>query len=319
VERLTIVTFISDNETPNTKLSSLVDCLKSVVKEIKMVIYTDNAFYDIIPIQKNIDVIIRPKTTKYMRILESINHSESDGILFIDNDITPDNDNLVKFISGISQKVDLAWGYIGVSNNYGFMSRFLFIDKIYSHKILRPFLWKINIGISVPGQVFYMNKIKFKHDLPQYDTVFDDLTIGISAKQHNYTTTCFPMYLGYERPSLSFPVLVKQRIRWAKGFFQSINNNMRTGMLPYVLAHGFIYHFLWLPAWLFIVLVGMLSLPLGILLFITICVCICNKKISLIGHSFIYVIVMPIIHMIWGFAVIYHIIAMKRNIRNNRS
>jgi cellulose synthase/poly-beta-1,6-N-acetylglucosamine synthase-like glycosyltransferase len=316
VEKLAIVTFISNHETLNTGLFSLTDDLRSIIKNIKMIIYTDSTLNDTIPEGKDIEVIVMPNTTKYSRILESINNTKSDYILFIDNDITPDNDNLQKFISEITREIDLAWGYIGVSDNYGFMSKLLSVDKIYSHKILRPFLWKIKIGVSVPGQVIYMKTEKFKYDLPQYDTVFDDLTIGITAKQHNYNTACFPLILGYEKPSLSFLILVKQRIRWAKGYCQTIINNTQTGMLPYILAHGFSYHFLWIPAWIFIILTCILSIPLGILLFILTCVFLCGKKISLIVYAVIYSVIFPFIHIIWTFAFFYNIIKTKKAMRN---
>jgi cellulose synthase/poly-beta-1,6-N-acetylglucosamine synthase-like glycosyltransferase len=308
VEKLAIVTFISNNETPNINLFPLIGDLRSVVKNVKMIIYANDVMNEKIPADNDIDVIVNRGTTKYRRILMSIDYVESDNILFIDNDITPNRDNLRKFVSGIDKNIDLAWGYIGVSENYGLMSKLLAIDKALSHKILRPFLWKRNIGISVPGQMFFINAPKFRRDLPQYDTVFDDLTIGISAKRHNYTIVSSPLYLGYEKPSLSFRLLFKQRIRWAKGYYQSITNNMHTEMWPYVLIHGFAYHFLWLPVWMIIILTGIFSLQLGFLFLIIICACLCDKKITLIGYSFIYIIIFPIIHIIWLFAFIYNII-----------
>jgi hypothetical protein len=273
-----------------------------------MIIYTDNVVSNELLAREDIDVIISPRTTKYKRMLMSLNDSKSENILYIDNDITPDSNNLIKFISKLDDNVDLAWGYIGVLLDHGFMPKLISIDKQISHKIIRPFLWKIDIGISVPGQVLFINATKFRRDLPQYDTVFDDLTIGICAKMYDYYTMRSALYLGYEKPSFSFHSLVRQRIRWSKGFYQSIVNNIHNGMLPYILVHGFTYHFLWLLIWVIIIFISKFSTSLGVLSWIIICICLCDKKHTLLGYSLVYSLIFPLIHVIWFLALIYNII-----------
>jgi cellulose synthase/poly-beta-1,6-N-acetylglucosamine synthase-like glycosyltransferase len=304
VEQLTIVTFISKHEMPNQFLYTLVSDLRTSVKIVKMMVYTDNGPNDDIVPNSDLSVIVSPNTTKYMRILHSLNNAETSGILYIDNDITPDNANVLKFIAGIGDNIDLAWGYIGVSENRGFASRLVEIDKLLSHKIIRPLLWNLHIGISVPGQVFFMKKEKFSRDLPRFDTVFDDLTIGICAKQNGYSIARVSSYLGYERPSLTLPILVRQRIRWAKGFYQSMVNNKHNDMFPYVLIHGFMYHGLWLPVWAGIGAVCFFSLPVAIVLYLILCAGICGRKLYLAGYAFAYFLVFPFIHSIW-FAALF--------------
>jgi cellulose synthase/poly-beta-1,6-N-acetylglucosamine synthase-like glycosyltransferase len=272
-----------------------------------MIIYADNALDEAVLADNDALVRIYPNTTKYSRILDSLNIAETSGIIYIDNDIKPDNLNLQKFIEGIGNNIDIAWGYIGASINYGFMSRLIAVDKLLSHKIIRPLLWSLNIGISVPGQVFYINKEKFSRDLPQFDTVFDDLTIGICAKQYGYSIVRFPFYLGYEKPSCSLPVLAKQRIRWAKGFYQSLVKNRRSNMLPYVLIHGIMYHFLWLPVWAAVGAVCLFSLPAGLLFWLFLCVCLCGRKWNLTVYALIYSLVFPVFHIIWFIALLFSI------------
>ena len=308
MEKLTIVTFISNNESPNLNLFSLLNTLNTAVKNIKMIIYTDidiniDSFQN-----KSVDITICPGTTKYKRILMSFMNAKTENILYIDNDITPDNDNLLKLISGFNDNTDIAWGYIGVTEINGFIPNLIAIDKLLSHKIIRPLLWKFGIGISVPGQVFLINTSKFRNDLPSYDTVFDDLTIGIITKQFNYSVSCLPLYLGYEKPSSAFSTLVMQRKHWAKGFYQSICNNIHDKILPYILLHGLVYHFLWLPVWIIIVFAGLFSIPLGVIIFIIVCSCLCNRKFLRIGYSFAYAVVFPFIHLIWFFTLIYNIL-----------
>jgi len=305
VDQLTIVTFISKTETPNSFLFSLAYNLRVSVKTVKMIVYTDSALDETVFPNNDILVRISPNTTKYSRILDSLNIAETPCILYIDNDIKPDIINLQKLIEGSEETTDVAWGYIGTLSTYGFMSRFIAIDKLLSHKIIRPILWKLHIGISVPGQAFLINKKKFRKDLPQFDTVFDDLTIGICAKQYGYSIIRFPFYLGYEKPSCSLPILVKQRIRWAKGFYQSLVKNRRSKMLPYVLIHGFMYHFLWLPVWTAIAAACLFSLPIGFLLWIFLSVCLCCGKLYLIVYALLYSLMIPIIHIIWFIALIF--------------
>jgi cellulose synthase/poly-beta-1,6-N-acetylglucosamine synthase-like glycosyltransferase len=274
VEQLTIVTFISKIEKSNSFLFSLAHDLRSSVKTVKMIIYTDSSLDEAISPNNDMLVKIYPNT-KYARILDSLNIAETSGIIYIDNDIKPDSKNLQRFIEGIGNDIDIAWGYIGTSLNHGLLSRLVAVDKLLSHKIIRPLLWTLNIGISIPGQVFFINKKKFNRDLPQFNTVFDDLTIGICAKQYGYSIVRFPFYLGYEQPSCSLPVLVKQRVRWAKGFYQSLAKNRESKVLPYVLIHGFMYHFLWLPIWAAIGVVCLFSLPVSLLLWFIPCLCLC--------------------------------------------
>jgi len=299
VDQLTIVTFISKTETLNSFLLTLADNLRFSVKTVKMIIYTDSALDEAVLPNNDILVRIFPNTTKYSRILDSLNIAETSGIIYIDNDIKPDIINLQKFIEGINENTDIAWGYIGTLLHYGFMSRLITVDKLLSHKIIRPLLWSLNIGISIPGQVFFISKRRFIKDLPQFDTVFDDLTVGICAKQYGYSIVRYPFYLGYEKPSCSLPALIKQRIRWAKGFYQSLVKNRRGNMLPYIIIHGFMYHFLWLPVWTAIGTVCLFSLPAGLLFWLVLCVCVCGKKWNLTVYALVYSLVFPVIHLIW--------------------
>jgi cellulose synthase/poly-beta-1,6-N-acetylglucosamine synthase-like glycosyltransferase len=301
---MTVVTFISSNETINSKLFPLLNELQSSF-DVEMIIYANNAID--ISLQDYVKVIICPDTTKYKRILQSFDDARSTCILFIDNDITPDIHNLTVFVDNISSNPDLAWGYIGVSETLGFFSKLITVDKLLSHKIIRPFLWKLNIGISVPGQVFLVNKTKFQADLPQYDTVFDDLTIGICAKKNSYRIKQVPLYLGYENPSLSLHALIKQRIRWAKGFSQSIFNNFDDKkMLPFIFIHGIAYHLLCFVFWGLFCLLYKLNLLFSVLLWIFTCIIVSDRNFKIIVYVGIYTIIFPFVHLIWVASLIYN-------------
>ncbi|MDR2142253.1 MAG: glycosyltransferase family 2 protein, partial [Deltaproteobacteria bacterium] len=214
-------------------------------------------------------------------------------------------------ISKIDKKVDLAWGLIDALPGHNFLYKLVKIDKFISHIIIRPLLWKFNICISLPGQIFFINKSKFLRDLPIYDTLFDDLTIGIVAKKNKYLSNYFKLYLGYEKPSTSFYLLLKQRLRWSKGFYQAIINNLHNGMLIYILIHGFMYHFLWAPLLILFIIFFKISSIVALFSLILLCLFLSNMKSYLFIYSISYCFIFPIIHLVWFFSLLKYIIFKK--------
>ncbi|MDR1250457.1 MAG: glycosyltransferase family 2 protein [Treponema sp.] len=310
MDRLSIVTFVSNSETVNYNILSLFKDIQKRIPLTELLIYTDNSIYDINSICDDVKLNICPHLTKYNRILKSLEDSNSAYILYLDNDIMPDFSNLYEVIDNIhDNSVDLLWGIIGVSEKQGFVSKLIIIDKILSHKIIRPTLWKMNIGISIPGQIFLLNKTKFQKDLSHRDTIFDDLTIGICVKHNNYNIKMISSVLGYEKPSTNFNKLITQRIRWAKGFYESVENNMHNKMLPLIIAHGFSYHLLGFVFWALLYMIFMFNHIVALVLWLAFCVKIADFDLSLIPFSIAYTIIFPIIHLCWLVVFVYDVIA----------
>lgn len=156
MSKLTIATFISNTEKYNRNFLEFCDLLRKKIN-IDIIIFTDKR----LSIQRNdVKQVVQKNTTKYKRIIELIEICNTDNILCIDNDITIYFNELKKFTEEfIYGNYDLAWGKIKAKHTKGLIANVIRIDKNLSHEYIRPFLWKMNIGISIPGQIFMIKKI----------------------------------------------------------------------------------------------------------------------------------------------------------------
>ena len=310
MKNITIATFISNKEKKNNDFIEVIKFLEKSF-ELEALVFCDFYMKDL---PNNIIQIVTPGMTKYKRIEKLLSISKNDNILCIDNDITINKENLKKFINEcISKEYAVAWGKIKAIPVKSFIAHLICIDKNLSHDYIRPMLWKLNIGISLPGQIFMINKQYYIDKLPKYDTVYDDLTIGIITKE-----TSMPIYytkeiLGEELPKSTFINLLKQRKRWAKGFAESIYNNRKTNMLKYVIIHGFMYHLLWIPFYIILILLTLITPILPIIIICIVCILLADKKIKDILWSFAYILVFPVVHIVWLISFIKNMIKLIRN------
>lgn len=244
---ITIATFISNNEDENKEFYKLTEYLNRFIN-IQIIVFSN----------KRIDsnkakVFITPQMTKYRRIQMLLNESKYDDILCLDNDITPKKEQILKFVKEcLNKKYSIAWGKVKAENIKGFIPKLIDIDKNLSHDYIRPTLWSLNIGISLPGQIFMINKRYLKDNLPNVDTVYDDLMIGAIVRENKYPVYFTKDILGYERPKKNIEQLLRQRIRWAKGLAETIIYNKGSNIFPYILLHGFAFNLLWIPFYILI-------------------------------------------------------------------
>ena len=310
MKNITIATFISNKEKKNNDFIEVIKFLEKSF-ELEVLVFCDFYMKDL---PNNIIQIVTPGMTKYKRIEKLISISKNDNILCIDNDITINKEILKKFINEcISKEYAVAWGKIKAIPVKSFIAHLICIDKNLSHDYIRPMLWKLNIGISLPGQIFMINKKYYIDKFPKYDTVYDDLTIGIITKKNSMPIYYTKEILGEELPKSTFINLLKQRKRWANGFAESIYNNRKTNMLKYVIIHGFMYHLLWIPFYIILILLMIITPILPIIFIYIICILLADKKIKDILWSFAYILVFPIVHIVWLIAFIKNMIKLIRN------
>ena len=310
MKNITIATFISNKEKKNNDFIEVIKFLEKSF-ELEALVFCDFYMKDL---PNNIIQIVTPGMTKYKRIEKLLSISKNDNILCIDNDITINKENLKKFINEcISKEYAVAWGKIKAIPVKSFIAHLICIDKNLSHDYIRPMLWKLNIGISLPGQIFMINKQYYIDKLPKYDTVYDDLTIGIITKENSMTIYYTKEILGEELPKSTFINLLKQRKRWAKGFAESIYNNRKTNMLKYVIIHGFMYHLLWIPFYIILILLTLITPILPIIIICIVCILLADKKIKDILWSFAYILVFPVVHIVWLISFIKNMIKLIRN------
>lgn len=307
---ITIATFISKNEYENKKIYETINYLKKYFR-VDVIIFSDNEMENK---NKGIKTIITPKMTKYRRIQILLNEAESNDILCIDNDIEPNRENILNFINKcLKVNYSIAWGKVKAQKTKGVIPKIINIDKNLSHDYIRPTLWKMNIGISLPGQIFMINKKYFKDKLPKIDTVYDDLMIGAVAREKHYPIFFVKEILEYEKPKKNIIELLQQRIRWAKGLAETIMYNRKNKVLPFILLHGFFFNLLWFPIYLIIFTLIKINLLLGLFMIALISYLLTEKDIREIIWSIMYMIVFPLVYVVWGISLIYNLIKIYIN------
>lgn len=300
---ITIATFITSNEQCNSDFLETVKFLKQEF-DVDFLIFSDT--------YTNHNGIKNERftagKTKFKRIDAALNYSSAEIILCIDNDVVINRNELLAFLNELyDQEFSLGWGKIDAQVANSFVAHLVSVDKFLSHSIIRPFLWKMKAGISVSGQVFFLKKSYFKSKLADYDTVFDDLTLGLICKKYEMPVYYSKKVLGYEKPKDSFRDLIKQRIRWAKGFSETLRYSKKMKLQRYVVLHGFMYHLLWILFYAIeILFVFNKNYIPPILLMCLISFILSNQKNKMWG--FLYVVIFPMIHFIWLIALIKNII-----------
>lgn len=303
---LSVVTFMSNTEVVNKSLLSYVAMMQKEYTRIELIIYSDNT--SIVPYlnnMHNVHVKVSPRVSKYRRILQSIHDAKYDNIQYVDNDINLNIDSSLDFVKNFCAQdtYDISWGIVEAASGVaGFVPSLIKIDKLLSHWLIRPCLWKFNMGISVPGQIFVIKKNRFINKLPNIDTKFDDLMLGMFVKEENLRPFCYNRLLGTETPSLSFNDLLRQRKRWAQGYAECLQ--FASGRMKcFVIVHGIAYHELWIIEYFFFIMLLYINPSVGALTISFYLFTISHFDIKNIGWAIMYSIIFPIIHVVWSFRV----------------
>lgn len=244
--------------------------------------------------------------TKYRRLISLMEKDDSKFYLSIDNDITGNISELLNFVDEMKTKdYEVGWGHIRAKRQSGFISNMVAVDKLLSHNIIRPLLWKLGAGISVPGQVFCIKGESFRGKLIELDTFLDDLALGLYVNINKSRKYVISTVLGEEEPNSKFAGLLKQRSRWAIGYSTILKAvKDKKEYKNKVVIHGLSYHLSWLLNWVIIVLLALMFWPAAIGYVFLISVLISKKDISMLFYSVIYQLVFPIFHIRWGMTFI---------------
>ena len=84
-------------------------------------------------------------------------------------------------------------------------------------------------------------------------------------------------------------------------------------MLKYVIIHGFMYHLLWIPFYIILILLTLITPILPIIIICIVCILLADKKIKDILWSFAYILVFPVVHIVWLISFIKNMIKLIRN------
>ena len=303
---ITIATFISKNENENKEFYKLVEYLNKYI-HTQVIIFSNKEISN-----KNVKVLVTPQMTKYKRIQLLLNEAKYDDILCLDNDIMPNETYILKFVKTcLNSEYSIAWGKVKAEKIKGFIPKLIDIDKNLSHDYIRPTLWRLNIGISLPGQIFMINKTYLKNKLPNVDTVYDDLMIGSIVRENKYPVYFTKEILGYEKPKKSIRELLKQRIRWAKGLAETIMHNKKSKVLPYILLHGCSFNLLWIPIYMIIFGLFNINFIFGLIVTMSISIFLAEKELKKIIWAIMYMLIFPFVYIVWGIALIFNLVKVQ--------
>lgn len=296
---LTIATFTSKSETFNPAIIAVGERLRQENISCELMVFSD---HDLVVDNRDLRVIVDGGKTKYRRVQLLLELASCDSILCLDNDVSVNMANLPELVKKFATgQYVAAWGKIEAKACPGIVPKLICLDKKLSHNFIRPLLWKLGVGISMPGQLFLLDRALLRHALPAADTVFDDLQIGLVIRRSGHPILYLPVVCAAESPKTDFQKLARQRTRWARGYAETLIHNRDSGFL-FVLAHGMAYHLLWILLWFAILAsfqVSFLAIPFGAFL-----LSLANRKLAFFCHILLYALVFPLLHVIWLLAVI---------------
>ncbi|MGP1515895.1 MAG: hypothetical protein ACTTJH_08095 [Bacteroidales bacterium] len=312
MKKICMVTYMRNGEIFTEGLKEIADALYDVFQEsFKVIICCEDGLGALMDTLYDIQVI-RTSGTKYQRLINVMKEDNSSYYISIDNDIKGNMPNIIKFINAsIDGGYDIGWGKIEAVDRYGVIPQLVFVDKCLSHDIIRPLLWNLNIGISVPGQFFFLKAASFRGKLMKIDTYLDDLAIGLYSSNTSKRTMISHLVLGYELPNTSFKGLWLQRIRWAKGYATILSNIKERVSLLKILTHGFFYHFFWILQWLVVFFSFQISSILGILYLLVTSYIISGYNKKKVGYGILYQMLFPVFHVCWYLQLIEELVKMR--------
>jgi cellulose synthase/poly-beta-1,6-N-acetylglucosamine synthase-like glycosyltransferase len=239
--------------------------------------------------------------TKYKKLLHLLKNDDSAYFLSIDIDMSTDIKVMLDFVSDmLKSQADIGWGQIRSQKKYSFVSTIISIDKLVSHTIIRPFLWKAGIGISIPGQCFWIKRSTFADKLPsEIDTFLDDLALGLYINQHKISATISKKVLGYEIPNITCTGLWKQRTRWATGYASLLVGANNFDARLKIILHGIAYHGLWIVHLILCVFFFHLGAFVFLAYILVSALFIVKNSIYLLVPAIVYPFFMAFFHVQW--------------------
>lgn len=301
VKDLCLVTYTRIGENFTAELDRIAREFYSVYESKFKVVVCCEKVFEINDKQYDIE-FLEMGGTKYRRLIELLERDNSKYYLSVDNDITGNTNELIKFVEEmINDNYEVGWGRIKAKKQKGFISNMVGVDKLLSHNVIRPILWKIGVGISIPGQVFCIKGAAFKGKLIQLDTFLDDVALGLYVNVNKSRKLMSSDILGQERPNTSFQGLWKQRSRWAIGYASILK--VAWNVKDYrakVIIHGVSYHLMWLVNFAIIILLGHWNWISACAYVAIICAIITQKDIEMFFYALVYQFIFPIFHMRWG-------------------
>ncbi len=298
--KICMVTYIREQEKFTTELAHIAHILHTSNLHFRCIVYSEKELLDL-PVEAfSLEQRIM-KGTKYKKIIDLLHTIESDYIISIDNDIKAEEINILKLIDEtIKLEADISWGKVYSREPKKFISKLVDVDKLLSHDLLRPMLWKFNIGITIPGQCFIIKSKTYKNMLISGDTFLDDLALGLYSAKNKLKYFILNETVAYELPSTSFKDLLNQRKRWAIGYRQVLFlKGLTKADKTLVVIHGLTYHGLFIINIFFITMLFVLNPLYSFIYLLITSILIARNRLSMVGYTILYQLIFPLFHVQW--------------------
>lgn len=247
-------------------------------------------------------VILLQTGTKLSKLRQFSHHVESEYVCICDPDVTIESNAVAKvFRSILDAPRDVssvvAYGVIGCRENADLLSRVIAIDKWLSHRVIRPMLWRLNIGITIPGQFLVLSTSVLRSISPTVDSYLDDLYLGWIVRSRGGTVLRVNEVIGFEEPRSSWSTLLTQRIRWMRGLFTLVGHLARQPKaIAFLAIHYVAYHGLPILFLFTITCLAVFSLAGALIVFATIVACLAILSRQTIAAAATYVMLFPLLH-----------------------
>ena len=198
----------------------------------------------------------------------------------------------------IATAPEIAYGIIDTQAEETILSGLIAIDKWLSHRVLRPLLWKLGIGITVPGQFLILSPSLLKQLDEKVDSFLDDLYLGLFARLKRMRIVRVAILVGKEESRTTWTSLLTQRIRWMRGFLSLVQNHKANPLaLVFLFVHFTAYH-LFPVVWLSLLLGGLYS-KTALTFFVAV---LCTMVVARFSRqrfpvALLFIIGFPLIHL----------------------
>lgn len=274
-----------------------VSCALSPLASVKTIVLSESS-----ETLSGAEVVTVPPGTKLSKIRSIAARINDELICICDPDMRVNKEacRLVfeKAANDARQGIEVvAFGLVKGIDSGNLLSRVITVDKLFSHQVIRPLLWELGVGITLPGQFLVVSTQLLRSFDPDIDSYLDDLYLGYVARKRCVVVHRIPVVVGEEESRVSWGGLLSQRRRWMKGLMRLFGHLVWEPEAAFLLiVHFLAYH--GLPI-LLLFSFAILSFSNPLVAFTTLTVIIAIIA-HCFGHSYLttaaFLIVFPIVH-----------------------
>ncbi len=251
---------------------------------------------------EGVKVVQVPPGTKLSKLRKFSQSINTDFICICDPDIVVEADAVRRVFELAFEAVEsesdvVAFGLIECQCSGTLLSRVIAVDKWLSHRVLRPLLWRLKVGITIPGQFLVLSTSVLRGISPTVDSYLDDLYMGWIVRSRRGAVLRVNEVIGFEEPRSSWSTLLTQRIRWMRGLFTLAGHlTSQPKAIAFLLIHYIAYHGLPILFLFMLTCLAVFSPAGALLVFCIVATCVAILSRQTIAAAATYVMLFPLLH-----------------------